>query len=228
MGGSFLEFVRKGFICKRQTHLEPNNLECTCSKLTFSNIKWICFSNYRPLNSQNLVHFFNEMSDLSSKANESHENFIAMGDFNVDISISNSDHNKLEQFCSLFNLQSLIKKDTCIIKVHKSTIALILTNKPLSFQSSSVIETGLSDHHKLIATFVKSHFTRLNPKTVYYKNFKIFGENFFLNNLKETNIEFPTDDLNENYCFITDTFIKIAERHAPFKKILFRGNQALL
>ena len=65
------------------------------------------------------------MSDLSSKANESHENFIAMGDFNVDISISNSDHNKLEQFCSLFDLQSLIKKETCIIKVHKSTIALM-------------------------------------------------------------------------------------------------------
>ena len=130
--------------------------------------------------------------------------------------------------CSLFNLQHLLKKETCITKTHKSTIDLILTNKPLSFQSISVIENGLSDHHKLIATFVKSHFTRLNPKTVYYKNFKIFGENFFLNNLKETNIEFPTDDLNENYCFITDTFIKIAERHAPFKKILFRGNQALL
>ena len=169
------------------------------------------------------------MSDLSSKANESHENFIAMGDFNVDISISNSDHNKLEQFCSLFDLQSLIKKETCIIKVHKSTIALILSKKPLSFQSSSVIETGLSDHQKLIATFVKSHFTRLNPKTVYYRNFKNFDdENSFLNDLKEKNFELPTDDPNENYRFITDTFIKIVERHAPFKKILVRGNQALL
>ena len=38
-GGVQLEFVRKGFICKRQTYLEPNNLECICSKLTISNIK---------------------------------------------------------------------------------------------------------------------------------------------------------------------------------------------
>ena len=41
------------------------------------------------------------------------------------------------------------------------------------------METGLSDHHKLIATFVKSHFTKLNPKTVYYRNFKNFKRNKF-------------------------------------------------
>ena len=33
-----------------------------------------------------------------------------MRDFNIDIIISNSDHDKLEQFCSLFNLKSFIKK----------------------------------------------------------------------------------------------------------------------
>ena len=35
-----------------------------------------------------------------------------MGNFNIDIDISNSDPDKLEKFCSLFNLQSLIKKET--------------------------------------------------------------------------------------------------------------------
>ena len=95
-----LEFVRKGFICKRQTHLEPNNLGCICSELTFSSIKWICFSIYRPPSSQNLGHFFNELSDSLSKASESYENLIAMGDFDVDISISNSDHDKIEQFAA--------------------------------------------------------------------------------------------------------------------------------
>ena len=75
-----------------------------------------------------------------------------MGNFNIDIDISNSDPDKLEKFCSLFNLQSLIKKETYITKTHKSTIDLILTNKPFSFQISSVIETGLSDHHKHLST----------------------------------------------------------------------------
>ena len=43
-----------------------------------------------------------------------------MGDFNIDIGISNSDHEKLEQFCSLFNLKFLTKKETYITKTHKS------------------------------------------------------------------------------------------------------------
>ena len=51
-----------------------------------------------------------------------------MGDVNTYIGISNSDHDKLVQFCGLFNLQSLIKKETFITKKHKSTTELILTN----------------------------------------------------------------------------------------------------
>ena len=146
--------------------MEPNNLECICSELTIFSKKWICIIIYRPPNTQNIDHFFNELSDSLSKPNESYKNFIFMGDFNIDIGISNSDHDKLKQFCSLFKLKSLIKKETCITKTHKSTIDLILTNKPLSLQSSSAIKTGLSDHHKLLAISVKSHFTRLAPKTV--------------------------------------------------------------
>ena len=89
--------------------MEPNNLECICSELTIFSKKWICIIIYRPPNTQNIDHFFNELSDSLSKANESYKNFIAMGDFNIDIGISNSGHDKLEQFCSLFNLRSLIR-----------------------------------------------------------------------------------------------------------------------
>ena len=53
-----------------------------------------------------------------------------------------------------------------------------------------------------------------------------FEENSFLNDLKDTNFELLTDDPNENYCFITDTFVKILEPHAPLKKRFFRENQA--
>ena len=59
------------------------------------------------------------------------------------------------------------------------------------------METGLSDHPKFIATFVKSHFTKLNPKTVYYRDFKNFDENSFLNDLRETNFDLSTNNPNE-------------------------------
>ena len=33
-------------------------------------------------------------------------------------------------------------------------------------------ETALSDFHKLVSTFFKSHYSRLKPKIVYYRNYK--------------------------------------------------------
>ena len=51
------------------------------------------------------------MSDFLSKANESYKNFVFIGDFSIDTGILDSDHDKLEQFCRLFTLKSLIKKE---------------------------------------------------------------------------------------------------------------------
>ena len=103
-----------------------------------------------------------------------------MGDFSVDLNIKGISFNKLDEFCDLFKLTNLIKLETCFTK---SLIDLFLTNKPLSFQKMHVTETGLSDCHKLISTFFKSHFTRLRPKVITYRNNRKFDENVFLNNL---------------------------------------------
>ena len=77
-----------------------------------------------------------------------------MGDFNLDLKIKGVDFNKLYQFCDLFNITNLTKTKTCFTKSHKSLIDLLLTNMPSSFQKTHVTETGLSDYHKLISTFL--------------------------------------------------------------------------
>ena len=46
-----------------------------------------------------------------------------------------------------------------------------------------------------------------------------------LNVLKETNFDLSTNNLNENYRLITDTFIKIVEHYASLKRFT-RGNQS--
>ena len=69
------------------TYLKPNNLECICLELTISNKIWVCLSIYTSPNSQNIDCFFNEFSDSFSKANDSYENFVFMGEFNIDIGI---------------------------------------------------------------------------------------------------------------------------------------------
>ena len=60
---------------------------------------------------------------------------------------------------------------------------LILTNNSNSFQKSGTTETGLSDFHKLISTFFKSHFSRLSRKAIYYRNYKNFDESKFIEDL---------------------------------------------
>ena len=88
-----------------------------------------------------------------------------------------------------------------------------------------VIETGLSDFHKLISTFLRSHFTRLNPKAICYRNYKKFNEQKFLEHVENTNFCFNSDDPNDNYELITDLFSKIVNKHAPRKKKFLRDNQ---
>ena len=118
-------YVRKCFIYERLNYLESKSLEYICSKLTSSNKKWICYSVYRPPSLQNLEVFFNKLTDSLSKANEKYKNFIVMGDFNIDIDLTYGDHDKLEEFCTLFNFQSLINKDICLLII---VIRLLLTN----------------------------------------------------------------------------------------------------
>ena len=109
-------------------------------------------------------------------------------------------HDKLEQFCCLFDLKSIMKKENCITKMHKSITGLILTSKRFVFQSNWVTET----------------------------NFKNSDENSFDENsqVREAIVDLLTNYLNEIYCFIADTFIEVVKRHEPLKKIFFRGNQS--
>ena len=55
-------------------------------------------------------------------------------------------------------------------------------------------ETGLSDTHKLVSTFFKSHYSRLKPKIVYYRNHKNFNNSNFLQDLSNNTLFLDSDD----------------------------------
>ena len=69
---------------------------------------------------------------------------IIMDDFNSHVKGEDIGHDKLDAFCDTLNLTNLVKADTCYSNNHKSTTDLFLTNKPHSFQFTSVTETGLN------------------------------------------------------------------------------------
>ena len=109
---------------------------------------------------------------------------------------------------------------------YKSTVDLFLTNKPRSFQFTSVTETGLSDYHRLITTFRKPHFSRLTPKIIHYHNFKRSDEQKFIADAKSVDFSFETNDPNEKYAAYQQILFLIVEKHTLLKKKSSRGNHA--
>ena len=94
-----------------------------------------------------------------------------IGDFNSEI-----DEDAMSIFCTTYNLKNLVKEPKCFKNVENpSCIGLILTNMPLYFQSTKVIESGLSDCHKFTITILKSNFVKQEPKIFNYRNYKEFN-----------------------------------------------------
>ena len=123
-----------------------------------------------------------------------------MGDLNIDVNASASPgKDKLDEFCNLFDLTNLVRKVTCCTNNHRSTISFILTNRPDSFQKTCTTETGVSDYHKCISTFFKSHCSKLKPKMIRYRNYNNFDASLFLNDLEKTTSLINSNCPNENY-----------------------------
>ena len=79
------------------------------------------------------------------------ENLLIIGDFN-----SSTDESYMSQFCDIYNLKNVIIGPTCFKNpLTPSAIDVILTNKKKCFQNSQVIETGLSDRHKMTLIVLK-------------------------------------------------------------------------
>ena len=84
-----------------------------------------------------------------------------MGDINIDFYKCNiAGYNTLKQLCDVYNISNLVKGKTCGMREHKSSIDVILTNKPRLFQHTKIFETGLSDYHQMISTSIKTHLVR--------------------------------------------------------------------
>ena len=160
-GGGKMVYIKEGMIWRRLEKYETEHAETISVEITFKNKKWFILFGYRP-ESINRELFFEEINKSLSAAVNAYENILFIGDLNIDLSIPNNDKNHfLSELCGTFDFQNLIKVKTCNKSKNGTSIDVILTNKPKSFYKTVAIETGLSDHHKLIATFLRCHFQRL-------------------------------------------------------------------
>ena len=182
---------------------------------------------YRPPSENNKSMFFTEMTDTLDKAVNKYENIFIAGDLNIDINIKNKDtNNYLYDLIDTFSLKNLVSSKTCYKTTCGSTLDIMLTNKSRSFQKTSTVATGLSDCHKMVVTCLKSHFKRLPPKKIVYRDYKNFDEKRFLHELDQEMIKGHFYKEGNPYDGFSKLFENIVNKHAPLKEKKIRGNNA--
>ena len=76
------------------------------------------------------------------------------------------------------NFINLIKNNTCFIGMG-FCIDLILTNRKYCFKNTLSYETGISDHHHLIFSIMKTISAWEEPKKFIYRDYKTFSHESF-------------------------------------------------
>ena len=156
---------------------EPN-IEAIFVEINLRKRKWLIIGGYNP-DKAKICNFLNY---IESKLNElylEYENIILMGDLNSEI-----DEERMNIFCNTYCFKCLVKEPTCFKNIYNpSCIDLILTNKSLCFQHTTVIETGLSGFHRLTVTMMKSTFQKKKPNFLNYRKDKFFNNETFKNDL---------------------------------------------
>ena len=94
---------------------------------------------------------------------------------------------------------------------------MILTNKPKSLQNTGVIETGISDHHAFIFSFLKTNFTKISPNKLQYRNYKQLEAYSFLQDIGQL----PEKN---SYTEWEKDVMKKLNKHVPLKTKVVRGN----
>ena len=155
----------------------------------------------------------NSISDMLDYYSNYYEYKVILGDFNM-----NPVKPEMNTFLNTENLTNLIKENTGF-KGAGSYIDLILTDSKYSFQYSSSKETGLSDHHLLIFSMMKTKLALEEPKRLVYHNFKSFNGDYIVEDLSS-----QFDLNNKDNAVFEDNFIYVLNKHAPKKTKILRGN----
>ena len=143
-----------------QRHQVPQDIEIICTELNIRKQKWLIIGIYHPPN-QNEDYFLSELGKVVDLYLQNYENVLIMGDFNMEPQTK-----KMEDFMELYDLYNLVKENTCYKSNPAKCYDLLITIKKHSIMQTSTIETGLSDHHKLTATVLKSDFVKGGPTVV--------------------------------------------------------------
>ena len=154
-------------IPSRQLHCRNLNLsiEVVPFEINLRKDKWLVISVYRPP-SQNSEYLLYELDEMIDYFSVSYNNHVVISDLNLEPSTG-----LLKNIMNNNALYNLIRVDRCF-KGKGTCIDLILTNRKYSFKNTNTFERGLSDHHHMIYTMLKSTFEKAETIKLTYRDYK--------------------------------------------------------
>ena len=159
MSGGRLFYITDEIPSKLLKHDFGTNIETLSVETNLQKRKWF-FNSSDIQHKSKIFNYLNYLNLVCSKDSKVYDNFIFMGDFNVAMS-----DKTMEDFCSLSNLETLIKITT-FYKSHENLtcIDLIFTSRSAISKNSNVFKTGISDFYLLVATQLKWVFKKSYQK----------------------------------------------------------------
>ena len=108
--------------------------------------------------------------------------------------------------------------------MNPSCIDLYLTNCWRSFESTSTIETGLSDFHKFTVTVLKVKHEKVPPKIIQCRDYKNFDPTRFYKKLKVRLTHLNMNGLG--FGSVEKCFMELLNKVAPLKTKFLRTNHS--
>ena len=208
-GGRLLFYIREDISSKILTYSTNCYIETLLVEINLRKRKWLSNGSYNP-NKHQISHHLEYLNSLLDKNSKKYENYVFIGDFNVNT------------FCSLNRLKNLIDEATCYNNSEKPTcIDLILTNQPALFQRSVILATGLSDFRLLLVAEFKMSFQKCKPHIITYQNQKNYDNDVFRSEI-QTFCSLNETDLG----LFKESILCIFNKHAPIRKKHLRVNEA--
>ena len=109
---------------------------------------------------------------------------------------------KIKELCIPYELHNLVTESTCFTHTHESAIDVILTNCKYNFMHSKASDTGLSDFHKMVCTFMRNTYSRQEPIKIIYRDYEGFNQTKLSKDYKKSRSQNPIDcisDANNEY-----------------------------
>ena len=214
-GGGVLVYIKEGILCRElKTKPSAENLEGIFLEINLRKTKWLFFAGYNNCK-PNIGNFLRSIGPTMCRL----ENLILLGDFNSELT-----EYLMKEFCDTYNLKNLVTEATCFKNpLNPSSIDLILTNRIRSFQNTITLETGLSDHHKMVITVLKTFIPKRTPILIKYRDYRKFNSQNFRQDL-QNNIANISDEIC--YEIVESTFKEILNKHAPIKTKKVRANNS--